>query len=219
MRRLVQWVASFVLVGALPAGAATMTFKDLPHEFDLVVLGPSTYSEAGITATSNDDFASFTRLQAAHLDDGGSSFASILTFTMASRFNAISFDLLPLATDFDFDVFGGSIGDLYNNVHIVGTRAGSVVAEKKFSAGTTDNTFSFGAAFSNLDSLSIAAILPDFSKIGGACFDSPCGHFDVDNVSLNSVAAVPLPAGLPLMLSVMGIFGLLGWRRRNRAQA
>lgn len=36
-------------------------------------------------------------------------------------------------------------------------------------------------------------------------------------VTATSIAPVPLPAGLPLLLGAAGVFGLLGWRRRRTA--
>ena len=42
------------------------------------------------------------------------------------------------------------------------------------------------------------------------------GYIGLDNVS---VTATPLPAALPLFASVLGVLGLLGWRRKRKAAA
>jgi len=47
------------------------------------------------------------------------------------------------------------------------------------------------------------------------------GSFFLDDVSVNptGVAAVPLPATFPLFATGLGALGLLGWRRKRKAQA
>jgi len=218
MKSLAAIVLGAVVIASTPVGAATMTFDNLPH-ITPAVLGPSTHVEDGITAASDGDFASFARVEAAHLVDSGSTLTSQLIFTMASRFDALSFDLLPFSrgTAYDNDPNGLTPGDPYANVFVQGSRNGFVVAQDAFFAGTTSSTYLFGAAFSNLDSLLIASVLPDFTAIGGTCIDLPCGHFDIDNVTLTAlVAPVPLPAALPLMAGAITLLGLLGWRRRRR---
>jgi hypothetical protein len=45
-------------------------------------------------------------------------------------------------------------------------------------------------------------------------------YLALDDVALTTpVAATPLPAGLPLLATGLGGLGLLGWRRKRRAQA
>ena len=49
--------------------------------------------------------------------------------------------------------------------------------------------------------------------------DDP-SYMALDDVALTTpVAATPLPAGLPLLATGLGGLGLLGWRRKRRAQA
>jgi hypothetical protein len=45
------------------------------------------------------------------------------------------------------------------------------------------------------------------------------GNFEVDNFSYVAAAATPLPAALPLFATGLGGLGLLGWRRKRKAQA
>ena len=46
----------------------------------------------------------------------------------------------------------------------------------------------------------------------------PCCGANLDNVSFN-VTPVPIPAALPLLMSALGFFGFLGWRRKRLAAA
>jgi hypothetical protein len=41
----------------------------------------------------------------------------------------------------------------------------------------------------------------------------------LDNVDVSAVAATPIPAALPLFATGLAGLGLLGWRRKRRAQA
>jgi hypothetical protein len=43
--------------------------------------------------------------------------------------------------------------------------------------------------------------------------------FSVDTVGVTLSGTTPLPATLPLFASGLGAFGLLGWRRKRKAQA
>jgi hypothetical protein len=45
------------------------------------------------------------------------------------------------------------------------------------------------------------------------------GALALDDVSLTSVAATPLPAALPLFASGLGALGFLGWRRKRTARS
>ena len=76
---------------------------------------------------------------------------------------------------------------------------------------------SLGGLFSNLSSLAISILDPDYAfyrsqpgvVFAGGC--APCSHFNVDNVTLSPV---PLPAGLPLFLSGLGLLAVIARRRR-----
>ena len=49
-------------------------------------------------------------------------------------------------------------------------------------------------------------------------FCQACGNYSVTGNS-GDIAATPLPATLPLFASGLGALGLLGWRRKRKAQA
>jgi hypothetical protein len=60
-------------------------------------------------------------------------------------------------------------------------------------------------------------------KIDTTSASSPAGDFvavdDLRYVGGGGVSAVPLPAALPLFATGLGALGLLGWRRKRKAQA
>lgn len=41
------------------------------------------------------------------------------------------------------------------------------------------------------------------------------GYFQMDNLTIGAVSAIPLPAALPLYGAGLGLLGLLGWRKRK----
>jgi hypothetical protein len=43
-------------------------------------------------------------------------------------------------------------------------------------------------------------------------------YIALDNVDVSPVGATPIPAALPLLMTGLGGFGLLGWRRKRKAQ-
>lgn len=56
----------------------------------------------------------------------------------------------------------------------------------------------------------------DFSGLHGPFWDNNAS-FQATLTSISAVAAVPLPAGLPLLAGALGGLGLIGWRRRRCA--
>lgn len=197
-----------------PANAATMTFSGLSGD---TAGSPPSYVENGITATGIGGSPAFhTRPGALHLDDSGTPFPHRVEFTMALPFHAISVDILPIVpTAYCSDPSCESAGDPYDNVLWEGLVGDTVVASSKFFMGTTNSTYTFGDTFRGLDKLAVTALLPDFDRIGGACFDAPCAHFDLDNLVL---APVPLPAGIWLFASGIGILGAMGGRLRRSSR-
>ena len=52
---------------------------------------------------------------------------------------------------------------------------------------------------------------------------APGAQFDISfaswNNAIDSAVTTPLPAALPLFATGLGVLGLLGWRRKRKAQA
>ncbi|MCY1127320.1 hypothetical protein OU426_10695 [Frigidibacter sp. RF13] len=203
--RLVQ-AGLFVAMSALGASAATMNFVTLPDEG--AQLG--SYSENGIVATALGGALAYEGTPGfAHLDDSGTGLAYGIDFTMGGLFDAVEFSLTSLGYD-----FWDPPGPLSDNLIVTGFNGSSVVSMAGFILsdvfGATQ-TFTLGPAFSGLTSLRIELIYPTNSASCGA----PCGHLDLDYVTLNGPSAVPLPAS-GLMLVAAG-FGLGALRLRRRA--
>lgn len=199
---------------AAPVAAATMTFAS-------VNLDPSanTYSEDGILASGNGDLGWFGT-SVLHIDDFGTPGPSAVTFSMATNFNATSFLLDPTS----FDVFvrfddGSFLRPTFLNVLVQGFRGATLVSNLAFDMGAAPDpyTVSLGSDFSNLSSLVIGILAPNFAEYlampGAVSIDScaPCSHFTVDDVTL---APVPLPAGLPLAASGLALLAFVARRRR-----
>jgi hypothetical protein len=206
LARLVQagiWVA----MSAACASAATMNFDTLPDEG--AQLG--SYSENGITATALGGVLAYEGAPGfAHLDDSGTGLAYGIDFTMGGLFDAVDFSLTSLGYD-----FWDPPGPLSDNLIVTGFNGATVVSMAGFIlsdiVGATQ-TFTLGSAFSGLTSLRIELIYPTNSAYCGA----PCGHLDLDYVTLNGPAAVPLPASGFLMIGAgLGLFAL----RRRRVPA
>lgn len=198
-------VALLICTGTVEA--ATMTFGALPDEGALA----TSYTENGITATSGSGTLGwYTAPGFAHVDDSGTGFTSDITFTTGGTFDATSFTLTSLGYN-----FMGTASTVTDNILVSGLVGGSLVASASYSlsgvAGAVQ-TFLLGSAFSALDAFTISLLYP--SNAPGC--DAPCGHFDLDSVTLaTGPAPVPLPPAAPLMgAAVLGLFAL---RRRRDA--
>ena len=202
---------------AAPVSAATMTFNSIPDPF------ANTYSEDGVLASGNGHLGVYNGRGGVHFDDGGTTAPSAMTFSMASNFNAISFLLDPV--NFNFAVLFDDRSYLqptYLNVLVQGFRGGALVSSLKFGMGAAPDpyTVSLGSAFTNLNSLVIGILAPNFAEFsampGFARFApcSPCSHFNIDDLKL---APVPLPAGLPLLALGLGGLGFIGRRKKKAA--
>ena len=214
------------------ASAATMTFDD--YNFASADFLSRSYIEAGITAKGNAPLIEgFGRGggDAIYIADGGWGGPTSLTFTMEGVFDAISFDLTPSI----FNYFVGKTANevlrgkasrsSFVNVRVQGYGEAGIKAVTSFNMGTVleAQTYVLGTAFASLTSLVIGfeAVPAGFGqavKLGpkrfGACTDSPCSRYTVDNVTL---APVPLPAGLAMMASAIAALTAAGRRRRSAA--
>lgn len=217
MKKLIAAFA-LVLMQASVAPAATMAFDNLAV-FANDFKGKS-YTENGVTAVGNAPlfesyFRSKDNLYLANSGWGGS---TAVKFSMDSVFNAVSFDLTPSVFDYFIrnTATGKTTAASYANVKVSGFNAAGLVAELVFNMGTvmTQKTYLLGTAFSNLTSLVIGFKDPVLGAVGKnlvAQCSAPCSRFRLDNVSL---APVPLPAGLVLMLSALAAMMFAARTRR-----
>ncbi|MGB3177321.1 MAG: hypothetical protein WBA90_05520 [Albidovulum sp.] len=205
-----------LLVAGSSAWANTVTFDALPDYFDVLDAGitGSPYVENGVTVTATTPggvLASDYTPGAAHLDDSGTDFTSGLMFTMSSAFDAISFSLISLGYD-----FLDTPGPLSDNIVVTGFAGGTSIASASYTLSDIflgTQSITLGRGFTALDALLIEIVYPTNTASCGA----PCGHFDLDEVVLSSVAvaAVPLPASaLMLIAAALGLFGIKAARRR-----
>jgi hypothetical protein len=226
MKKLLAALA-LVVGQAGMAPAATMTFNN--YDFATADFMARNYTEAGITAKGNAPLIeSFGRGggNSLYLADGGWGGPNLLTFSMATLFDAISFDLTPSLFNYFVanPLTGKAERSSFVNVRVQGYDASGVVASLAFDMGSLieAKTYSLGSAFKNLTSLVVGfgptpgfgASLPVGPNSEARCTDSPCSRYRLDNVTL---APVPLPAALTLMLSALGEMAFVA-RRRKVAQ-
>lgn len=183
--------------------AATMNFDNLPDEGAML----TTYVESGITAKAIGGTLAYSgQAGFAHIDDSGTGLASGIDFTMGGLFDAVGFSLQSLGYN-----FWDPPGPYTDNIVVTGFNGANVVSTATFLlsdiAGTVQSIM-LGSAFTGLSKLRIELLYPTNT----AMCDAPCGHFDLDSVTLTP-APVPLPAsGLMLLGAGLG----LGLARRVR---
>lgn len=231
MYRILFAVLMFFTV--LSASAVTMTFDDLPHaDPDL-----HNYTENGITASADHaGLGYWGKAGRLHLDDSGSWIASNVGFSTGGLFDAVSFDvpqygLTSLVYEF-YDTVAEEwiwvFGIPYHNVGVKGFRDGELVAETTFYSEDYSTYFLDALKFADIDYLTISALRPSPAEIQAVresvlaqhpgatdiavwCFDSPCGHFDIDNLVLDPALAAPAPPTLALL--ALGMIALGATRR------
>lgn len=225
-------IAAASIAIALTAGgfaeAATMTFEGAGPVYDYSSTWE--YSENGITAKVTGAYANpassspeNTSLVLGYLDGH---LPIRATFTMETPFHAISFfgsngyraGLSCRNTD-DAIAAGGpdevdcGLSDTYSLLSARGYRGDTLVAEQSFLhiPGMADT---FDTAFNNLTSLEIFTYvdIPNGDYITlNSCYD-PCMVAFVDNLTL---APVPLPGALPLLVTGAGAIAFAGRRRKK----
>lgn len=207
------------------AFCATMTFDNFATAVSADFL-TKTYSENGITATGNGYLADalLRGADSLYIADGGWGGPTRMVFTMAGLFDAISFDLTP--SIFNYFVTNTLTGvterSSFLNVRVEGIGATGLKAVTSFNMGDVlaAKTYVLGAAFTNLTSL-VFGFEPTAGfgvpvQVGansvGRCTDTPCSRYRLDNVTL---APVPLPAALSLMLTALVCMAGIARHRRR----
>ena len=201
------------------AQANVMTFTGIPWAGGLP---DNTWIEDGITAQGSGWLSAGG--DSAHLDDFGTSYANAIGFTTGGIFDAVSFDVLGDLGGFYYSLttwnyetdLPETIYPTWDNVEVWGSKGNSLTGHDTFTMGSV-STYLFPDTFKGIDSLVISIIYPPAVPEGWTAWcPEPCSHFSIDNVTLNP-AAVPLPAGLPLLATALG--GLWFIRRRGAAPA
>lgn len=212
MRAAISMAAAMIVAGG--ASANTVTFQggvyvggDAPY---------GTYVEDGVTVTPDEE----SREVNGHLDDGGTGEARHYSLTMERPFSAVSFDIRP----FDFDPRLCSDTDWtcvpapYENVLVEGYLDGERVAMDTFNMYDVSppfafSTYTFGAAFNEIDALFIGFTPIPYDAPSGYTFQCgyPCSHYTVTNITLTPI---PLPASGVLLA---GAVAAVGVARRRRA--
>lgn len=193
-----------VLLGmSTGAFATTLNFDTLP---DLIVSpDPQIYQESGyqVTPTSSGDLGSFGS-GAMHFDIccGPYTDSVTLTRTGGGLFSVSSLDLILYS--------GLGILPAYQRfVEFIGFRDG--VGFVDGSAGSGDQgTINLKPGFMMIDALVIRGV----STKGMNFFDADY-HFDIDNIVVADIAAVPLPAAAWSLLAALAALGAVGARRRR----
>lgn len=215
MRYLSVSVVSGLLISltAPVASAATMTFDYIDRDAYL-----DFYEEDGITAVGDGAFGEYA-VNVQHMDDMGTAAPSEIRFSMRRTFDALGFDLLPVA--FDYTLCNMDTDECtkptWQNVRIEGYRAETMVASLSLDMSLLDTArITFGPQFRRIDTLLIGFNIPPlWDELGEPMFADcgyPCSHFEIDNVTL---APVPLPAAGGLAALGVGLLGVLA-RRRTR---
>lgn len=222
IRSVFRGIAAAVFLSGAPGYAATtLTFGAVPAD-DGGQCTPFDVIDRGYTISNCPRY--FGTPGTVHLDDSGTSFRDAVTISNATLFDALTVDVQGLDWQFLTDVTpsGGVLPVGYDNVLIGGYRGGTLIASLGVStlplvAGQAWATIVLGPAFRNLDTLRITQVLPGAADLAGTpgaqCFDAPCAHLNIDNVTLQ-VAAVPLPAAGVLFAGALA--GLVAVRRVSR---
>lgn len=200
------------------AGAVTLTFDHMPH-------GPGKFAtvvrEKGVTISADvfsDGPLYHINPGTIHVDDSGTSNTAAVIFVTGGLFSALSMNVIGLSVASFVDDGSGLVPVPYDNVRVQGFRNGAEVAIAGYSTGLGGGafTFGFGEAFGAIDLLRISAVTSAGQIWQGLpieCGDAPCGHFEIDSVTLAPVP-VPVPAAFPVLAAGLGGLALLRRRRR-----
>lgn len=218
---------AILFFGTGHASTTTLTFDSVPNGFTGYcepsgsTLGgngyPGTYLEQGYSVSGCPAY--YGTPGSIHLDDSGTALTNSVTVKTSSKFDAISVDVsVGPQTSSSFrgpDSTGAYVAIPYQNLLFQGVVNGSVVSSLFVSTQTSPtygwSTIALGSSFLSIDALKITQVFPSAAEYAAnpyAYCDAPCGHTNIDNLTL--VSAVPLPATFPLLMAA-----LLVLRRRK----
>ena len=155
-----------------------------------------------------------------------------LTFTIIQNFNVYAGEYYSLG-DFSLGYTTAASPILSSPMTLVSVQSASATSGATFSSPSSGELL-VGGSGSTTDTYTILALIDSASPITGIflnAIDNPAnglptggpgrmyaGDFIVTEFRLDA-QVVPLPAALPLFASGLGAMGLLGWRRKRKAQA
>jgi hypothetical protein len=97
--------------------------------------------------------------------------------------------------------------------HVEGDTTGLATPTTMTLASLSSSLYSPGVTWGNF---AVEFVRIGFGQEGP---DGIPGNYFVDDLTINTANATPLPAALPLFATGLGAFGLLGWRRKRKAAA
>ncbi len=203
----------FLLYSQTYAQATTIDFRDYPVSFP-----PVTQTQAGFDV---DVRAPVSTSVGVHLDQ-----PDVVTISRNGLFNLSQIVVYGIETYFgiydDNNQFGHYVDKTFQridfpNVHILGYRNGSLIADLAYAAGLGPKTINVG--LEGVDKVSIMTKTAQANFFPGATcviftFNNDCEHFNLTSVE---VQAVPLPASYALLGA--GLFLLVGQRRFRSRRA
>jgi hypothetical protein len=201
-----------MIAGLAPAASASTLYQSIP---DLTVPAYGYFVSNGVTHRVFDTFTL-----------GSNSTVQSVTFAIEKNFSNAGVSIWSIASGFPGtqlfsqyftrDQFASAVGGPSDATEIVTVNLASL----SLNAGTYDISFYNPT---NLDPLWVAL----FVNAGGQAvfLPDPIGQVPAGRSAgfiLNgttAVAATPLPAALPLLVSALGGLGFVGWRRRKAEAA
>lgn len=215
------FLASAVMTAlcALPASAATIVGYTSANSAGGIA--PTTL-EAGVTGFDLERGAGLTQNNGSTYNSRGwteTTIGNALLDEDYLEFGFSSVDAYDLAT---LDIRYDRSGSGPSNIEILASTDGVL-----FGSIFSDSAIRPNGEFNSIDLSSFANITNLTLRLVGWGANSGAGTFDIENagslggegIQINGertiIAAIPLPAGLPLMLGGLGLFGVLRHRRKT----